>query len=72
MSSEIVDYVIKMNAHNTNIGLIPSRRQIDFSSGYVNNWTTKSFSNYVKNLSENTLLQRDHSGPMQEKKLMMG
>ncbi len=65
MSSEIVDYVINVNAHNTNIGLIPSRRQIDFSSGYVNNWTTKSFSNYVKNLSENTLLQRDHSGPMQ-------
>ena len=45
MSKNVVDAVIEFNSPS--IGFIPSRRQIDFIGGYVNNWTTKEFSNYV-------------------------
>ena len=36
--------------YNTPIQLIASRRQIDseIHGGYVNNWSTEEFSNYVK------------------------
>jgi len=38
MSKNIVDCIIEYNRGNGNIfGLIPSRRQIDYNSGYVNN-----------------------------------
>jgi hypothetical protein len=66
MSKNIVDSVIEYSINNNiNIGLIPSRRQIDKNGGYVNNWTTKEFSFYVKNKSKNILLVRDHCGPNQ-------
>jgi len=66
MSKNIVDSVIEYSiTNNINIGLIPSRRQIDKNGGYVNNWTTKEFSFYVKNKSKNILLVRDHCGPNQ-------
>ena len=50
--------------------MIASRRQIDSSElggGYVNNWTTESFSNYVKkkDKKKNVVLCRDHGGPWQ-------
>ena len=50
--------------------LIASRRQIDseqFNGGYVNNWTTSKFANYVKTKDKNTniILSRDHCGPWQ-------
>ncbi len=44
---------------------IPSRRQIDFNGGYVNNWTTESFANYVKSTNKNSFICRDHAGPEQ-------
>lgn len=66
MSKNIVDSVIEYaNDNNVCFGLIPSRRQVDFNSGYVNNWTTKTFSEYVKNKSDKILLVRDHAGPNQ-------
>ncbi len=66
MSKNIVDSVIEYSINNNiNIGLIPSRRQIDKNGGYVNNWTTKEFSFYVKDKSKNILLVRDHCGPNQ-------
>lgn len=66
MSKNTVDACIAFcNNYNMTIGLIPSRRQIDYNSGYVNEWTTKTFSNYVKNASTNITLQRDHGGPGQ-------
>ena len=47
MSRNVVDAVIEFcNETNTLIGLIPSRRQIEWDGGYVNNWTTKEFSKY--------------------------
>lgn len=66
MSKNIVDTIIDFcdNTGNT-IGLIPSRRQVEWSGGYVNEWTTKKFSEYVKSKTDKILLVRDHSGPGQ-------
>lgn len=66
MSKNVVDTIIEFcNKTNNSIGLIPSRRQVEWDGGYVNNWTTKQFSDYVKSKTENILLVRDHSGPNQ-------
>ena len=63
MSKNIVDATVEF-CNNTNnvIGLIPSRRQIEYNNGYVNNWSTEDFSLYVKSKTNNILLVRDHSG----------
>ena len=66
MSKNIVDAIIDYsNENNVEIGLIPSRRQVEFNGGYVNNWTTKDFCEYVKSKSTKILLVRDHAGPSQ-------
>ena len=66
MSKNIVDAIIKFcNTTNYNVGLIPSRRQIEHNGGYVNNWTTKNFSEYISRKTEKITLKRDHSGPNQ-------
>lgn len=66
MSKNVVDSVIEYcNENNVNIGLIPSRRQIENTGGYVNNWTTKEFCEYVKLKTDKILLVRDHGGPNQ-------
>jgi len=62
MSKNVVDCVIK-HSQKYSIGLIPSRRQVDYCGGYVNKWDTKSFSNYLK--KKKVLLCRDHGGPNQ-------
>ena len=59
MSKNIVDSVIEINSPL--IGLLPSLRQIDYNSGYVNEWTTETFYEYVKTKS-NITIQRDHGG----------
>jgi len=62
MSKNIVDAIVEFCANTDNIiGLIPSRRQVEWDGGYVNNWTTEEFSKYVTTLP----LQRDHGGPGQ-------
>jgi hypothetical protein len=66
MSKNIVDSLIKFsNDTQTPITLIPSRRQIEWNGGYVNNWTTESFSKYVREKSKYIAIQRDHGGPGQ-------
>ncbi len=66
MSLNIVDACIEFaNEHNYKLIAIPSRRQIDYLGGYVNNWTTETFSEYVKTKTNNILLKRDHGGPNQ-------
>jgi len=66
MSKNIVDAIINYsNENNVEIGLIPSRRQVEFNGGYVNNWTTKDFCEYVRSKSNKILLVRDHAGPSQ-------
>tara|TARA_R110002020_G_scaffold48961_5_gene139865 strand:+ start:2226 stop:3167 length:942 start_codon:yes stop_codon:yes gene_type:complete len=62
MSKNIVDAIIEFcDETNNKIGLIPSRRQVEWDGGYVNNWTTKEFSKYSNKL----ILKRDHAGPGQ-------
>ena len=62
MSKNVVDSIIEFQkSTNHKIGLIPSRRQIEYNGGYCNNWTTKQFSIYAKDIK----LKRDHSGPGQ-------
>ena len=62
MSLNIVDAIIEFcDETNNKIGLIPSRRQVEWDGGYVNNWTTEQFSKYTNKL----ILKRDHSGPDQ-------
>ena len=75
MSKNVVDAIIEFcNETNNKIGLIPSRRQVEWDGGYVNNWTTCNFSNYVNQIdgtnylkftNENIILKRDHAGPGQ-------
>ena len=66
MTKNVVDAIIEYsNQTKTAIGLIPSRRQVEFNGGYVNNWTTEEFSKYVKANSTTVVLKRDHSGPSQ-------
>ena len=65
MSKNIVDSIIEFGTKENKIGLIPSRRQVDYCGGYVNNWDTTTFTNYVKTSNQHIWLQRDHGGPGQ-------
>lgn len=71
MSVNCVDAAIELaNDHDVPILLIASRRQIDseeFGGGYVNNWTTAQFADYVidRDKKGKVLLARDHGGPWQ-------
>ena len=74
MSKNCVDAVADItNSFNIPLMLIASKRQIEakrFGGGYVNNWTTESFSEYVKDIDKknNIILCRDHGGPWQNSK----
>ena len=71
MSKNCVDATIELaEQYKTPLMLIASRRQIDseqFGGGYVENWTTKQFADYVveKDKNKNIILARDHGGPWQ-------
>lgn len=71
MSINCVDAVIELaNENDVPIMLIASRRQIDskeMGSGYVNNWSTHDFAEYVFNNDKKgkVILARDHGGPWQ-------
>ncbi len=71
MSLNCVDASIELaNEHDSPLMLIASRRQIDsdeFGGGYVNNWSTKKFAEYVieRDKKKKILLARDHGGPWQ-------
>lgn len=67
MSKNVVDSIIDFSIINPdiNITLIPSRRQIEYNGGYVNNWTTREFAKYVKEKNSKIKIERDHSGPSQ-------
>ena len=71
MSVNCIDSSIELSKeYNIPMMLIASRRQIDsdeMGGGYVNNWSTENFCQYIK---ENTksgkiILARDHGGPWQ-------
>ena len=71
MSKNCIDASIELaDQYKTPLMLIASRRQIDseqFGGGYVENWTTKKFADYVieKDINQNIILARDHGGPWQ-------
>ena len=66
MSKNIIDAAIEYSADTGEaVGLIPSRRQVDFNSGYANNWKTKEFVSYIRKRSKLIVIQRDHGGPNQ-------
>ena len=71
MSKNIVDACIELvEQYNVPLMMISSRRQIDsdiFGGGYVNNWSTERYSNYIRSKSTNNkiILCRDHGGPWQ-------
>jgi hypothetical protein len=66
-SKNSIDALIEFSLINPNIDItiIPSRRQVDYLGGYVNNWTTKTFTEYIKTQNPNIKIERDHSGPNQ-------
>jgi len=71
MSVNCVDAAIELsNEYEAPTLLIASRRQIDseeFGGGYVNNWSTKQFADYVieRDKKKQIILARDHGGPWQ-------
>ena len=65
MSANLVQSVIEISDEHEPIGLIPSRRQIEWDGGYVNNWKTKEFVEFLRKHNRTVILQRDHGGPMQ-------
>jgi len=82
MSKNCVDAAIELsNDYEIPLMLIASRRQIEagcFGGGYVNNWSTERFAEYVieHDLKGKIILARDHGGPWQntfekEKKLSL-
>jgi|TARA_R110002153_G_scaffold171671_1_gene324541 hypothetical protein len=63
MTKNVVDAILEFSSETDNvIGFIPSRRQVEWDGGYVNNWTTKEFAEYVNGRLP---IKRDHSGPGQ-------
>jgi len=69
MSSEIIEAVFYYsNFFRTPLMLIASKNQIDHSGGYVNNWTTKEYMDFVKDMrgqypAAKVKICRDHCGP---------
>ena len=71
MSKNCVDATIELsNDYEIPLMLIASRRQIEaeeFGGGYVNNWSTERFAEYVleNDRKGKIILARDHGGPWQ-------
>lgn len=71
ISKNCVDAAIEIcNETDVPIQLVASRRQIETETqgrGYVCNWSTAHFANYVrkKNINRKIILVRDHGGPYQ-------
>ena len=63
MTKNVTDAILEFSEETDNlIGFIPSRRQVEWDGGYVNNWTTQQFAEYVDGRLP---IKRDHSGPGQ-------
>jgi len=63
VSKNVIDATVECaDKNNIILGLIPSRRQVDYCGGYVG-LTSYELKNHVK--SKNIILERDHGGPEQ-------
>lgn len=65
-SENIIDSLLEISTIYP-LGIIASRNQIDFNSGYVSNFNTESFFNYIKEKTSNVILCRDHGGKQNKK-----
>jgi hypothetical protein len=67
MSLNVIDAVIQLSHSITKpLGFIPTRRQVDYSGGYVNEFTTRQFVSHVRAKGgDDVVIIRDHGGPMQ-------
>src|SRR3989338_2632822 len=68
MSTEVIEWVFRYSEENSEpLMLIASKNQIDWDDGYVNNWNTKQYSQYIGKLRKKypearVYLCRDHCG----------
>ncbi len=69
MSTEVIEAVFRYSHfHRKELMLIASKNQIDYSGGYVNNWNTRKYCEYLDELKKkynfsNVKNCRDHCGP---------
>ena len=69
MSPEIIEGIIKASSElKRAFMLIATKNQIDWNCGYVNNWTTKQYVEFVDGIKKKykgskVYLCRDHCGP---------
>lgn len=69
MSSEVIEAVFRFSHyHRKQLMLIASKNQIDYAGGYVNNWRTSEYVDFVKQMrstypNSDVKLCRDHCGP---------
>lgn len=69
MSIESVEAVFRYSHfHRKQLMLIASKNQVDWDGGYVNNWTTRKYMEYIRNMNKaypqaKVLVCRDHCGP---------
>lgn len=63
MSKNVVDAALNLvRERGLETAFIPSRRQVEFNGGYVNNWTTAELVDYTFG---EIPVHRDHAGPAQ-------
>ena len=69
MSSEVIEAIFRSSNYlRKELMIIVSKNQIDHNRGYVNNWTTKQFMEFIKDMKvkypqANVKICRDHCGP---------
>ena len=69
MSPEIIEAIFRFSHYKRKeLMIIASKNQIDYNRGYVNNWTTTEFMNFIRKMKEtysnsNVKICRDHCGP---------
>ena len=67
MSINVVDTALEYNKQYGPIfGFIPSRRQVDYNGGYVNNWNTEAFYQYVKSKISDIIISEEIEAPVNE------
>jgi hypothetical protein len=68
VSLNTIDSTIEFaEEYNLELGFIPSRRQIDYDGGYVGDFNSKTFSEYVRLKTNKVKIFRDHGGEDQGK-----
>jgi hypothetical protein len=69
LSSEIIEAIFRYSHYfRKELMIIASKNQIDYNGGYVNNWTTEEFMNFIREMrakypNAEVKICRDHCGP---------